>query len=73
MIKTECEKAKDLSPFTREGGERKGGMLYYQALEDTAGAVTRIVTKDTNVEWLLSEIEAGRIYVPTQTIICEKS
>jgi hypothetical protein len=73
VIKTECTVATDLTAFTSEDGGRKGGMIYYQQLEGTEGVVPRIVTRATNSAWLLAEIEAGRIYIPTQNITCENS
>lgn len=72
-VKIECNEVKDLEPFTREGGGRRGGLLYFHRPLGQSNLVLRVVTKHTDSNWLKNEINDGRIYLPTEQITCEKS
>lgn len=69
-ISVSCQRAKSLHQFRTKLG-RNYGMLYFHELHGKYKL--RTVGKDTEVEWLKQEIEAGRIYIPKAKITAEKS
>lgn len=55
-----------------EKGEmvRNVGLLYFHVLED-GGIVPRVVSPQTNGDWLIKMIRQGRIYLPKEKIVGE--
>ena len=62
--------AKSISEFKRENGNRIVGLLYFELLPE-GGTVSRSITNETNSSRLLSKINEGAIYLPTEMIINE--
>jgi hypothetical protein len=69
-IETLATKATDLSQFKGKNGQRRLGMVYYQALSGT-GFIARVITADTNVQWLETAIQQERIFIPCACILAE--
>lgn len=70
-LKIECKPASSIrelmDSFTLK---RKLGMLYFTTMTD-GSIVARVVTEQTNPDHLRSQIEAGKLFIPNQTIKAE--
>lgn len=58
---------------TIEGGQyvRKLGLLYFHRMPD-GGYIPRVVTSETNGEWIISLVNKKLIYVPVEEVRAEK-
>lgn len=50
---------------------RKIGQVYFQLVPGTMGFIPRVVTDQTNGEWLQSQVNKKLIYVPIEKTIAE--
>ena len=69
-IETHAKQATSLADMKGQNGQRRMGMVYYQLLTSDR-FVARVISKETNVEWLEKAIEQGIIFVPCALILSE--
>lgn len=69
-IETLATVARSIDEFKAKNGQPRVGMVYYQALSGS-GFVARVITETTNLKWLGTAIEQGRIFRPCATILAE--
>lgn len=53
--------------------KRKIGLVYFQILEGSSGIITRVVSDQTDKDWLQQMILKGKIFIQENTNIAETS
>jgi hypothetical protein len=73
-IKLKLQLAKSIEQFIDKNKNcRKIGLVYFQALQDGSGVITRVVSEQTDKVWLLRMIKNGKIYLQENHNIAETS